>query len=196
MNIKRSIESLLFVSPKPLSLKELSDVLGVEIVDLEPEIKDLMDDYSKNDRGILIIENSKKYQMSSSPESAEIVQKFMQSEVSGELTPASLETLTIIAYRGPVKKRNIEKIRGINCSLILKNLLIRGLIEEKSADEPEDNEYSVSLDFIRFLGVSKLDELPDYEKFNKSEDIERILNENKVSLNLNEEAVDSDIEKI
>lgn len=175
MNIKRSIESLLFVSPKPLSLKDLSDVLDKKTEEVEKEIIELMEEYKNSDRGILIIENSKKYQMSSSPESAEIVQKFMQNEVSGELTPASLETLTIIAYRGPIKKKNIEKIRGINCSLILKNLLIRGLIEEKTAEEPEDNIYTVSLDFIKFLGVSSLNDLPDYDKFNKNEEIEKLL---------------------
>lgn len=196
MNIKRSVESLLFVSPKPLSLRELSKILNVGTTDLEAGIKELIDDYNKGDRGILIVENDKKYQMSSSPESAKIVQDFMQSEVSGELTPASLETLTIIAYRGPVKKENIEKIRGINCSLILKNLLIRGLIEEKSADEPEDNEYSVSLDFIRFLGVSKLEELPDYEKFNKNEDIKKLLSEDEVKPDLEGKADNSDIKKV
>ncbi|HNV12772.1 MAG TPA: SMC-Scp complex subunit ScpB [bacterium] len=175
MNIKRSIESLLFVSPKPLSLKELADVLEIKTEDVEREIGELINDYKNGNRGILIIENSKKYQMSSSPESAEVVQKFMQSEVSGELTPASLETLTIIAYRGPIKKKDIEKIRGINCSLILKNLLIRGLIEEKQGNEIEDNIYTVSLDFVKFLGISSLNELPDYEKFNKNEEIDKLL---------------------
>lgn len=175
MNIKRSIESLLFVSPKPLSLKELADVLDKKTEEVEKNLQELIDDYKNNDRGILVIENSKKYQMSSSPESAAIVQKFMQSEVSGELTPASLETLTIIAYRGPIKKKDIEKIRGINCSLILKNLLIRGLVEEKSADEVEDNIYTVSLDFVKFLGISSLSDLPDYEKFNNNEEIDKLL---------------------
>ncbi|MCK9438800.1 MAG: SMC-Scp complex subunit ScpB [Patescibacteria group bacterium] len=175
MNIKRSIESLLFVSPKPLSLKELADVLDKKTEEVEKDLQELIDDYKNNDRGILIIENSKKYQMSSSPESAAVVQKFMQSEVSGELTPASLETLTIIAYRGPIKKKDIEKIRGINCSLILKNLLIRGLVEEKSADEIEDNIYTVSLDFVKFLGISSLNDLPDYEKFNNNEEIDKLL---------------------
>lgn len=175
MNIKRSIESLLFISPKPLSLKDLATVLEVKLSEVQREIEELIADYKNNDRGILIIENSKKYQMSSSPESAKIVQKFMQSEVSGELTPASLETLTIIAYRGPIKKKDIEKIRGINCSLILRNLLIRGLIEEVAGEEMEDNIYNVSLDFIKFLGISKLSDLPDYDQFNKSEEIDALL---------------------
>lgn len=175
MNIKRSIESLLFISPKPLSLKDLANILDKKSEEVKKELEKLIQEYKDNDRGIVIIENSKKYQMSSSPESASIVQKFMQNEVSGELTPASLETLTIIAYRGPIKKKEIEKIRGINCSLILRNLLIRGLVEEKTAEETEDNIYTVSLDFIKFLGISSLKDLPDYERFNKNEEIDKLL---------------------
>jgi segregation and condensation protein B len=178
MNIKRSIESVLFVSPKPLSLKDLSAALELEKKEIEEPLNDLISEYKEGDRGILIIENGDKYSMASSPESAKIVQKFMQSEVSGELTPASLETLTIIAYKGPIKKKYIEKIRGINCSLILRNLLLRGLIEEKSADEPEDNEYTVSLDFIKFLGISKIEDLPDYKNFRENKEVDDMINDN------------------
>ncbi|MFA5420962.1 MAG: SMC-Scp complex subunit ScpB, partial [Patescibacteria group bacterium] len=94
--------------------------------------------------------------------------------------PASLETLTIIAYKGPIKKKSIEKIRGINCSLILRNLLLRGLIEEKSANEPEDNEYTVSLDFIKFLGISKIDDLPEYASFRENKEIDEMINSSNV----------------
>ena len=179
MNSKRSIESLPFISPKPLSVSELSGLLEVDATSLKKELDLLMNDMLSQDRGVLIVENNSKYQMSSSPNSADIVQKFMQNEVSGELTPASLETLTIIAYRGPIKKKEIERIRGINCSLILRNLLIRGLIEEKAADEPEDNIYNVSIDFVKFLGVSSLNDLPDFEKFNKMDDFNNPVKDDK-----------------
>ncbi len=171
---------MLFVSPKPLSLKDLVDILEVDKKEIEESLNALILDYKEGDRGILIIENGGKYSMASSPESAKIVQKFMQSEVSGELTPASLETLTIIAYKGPIKKKSIEKIRGINCSLILRNLLLRGLIEEKSANEPEDNEYTVSLDFIKFLGISKIDDLPEYASFRENKEIDEMINSSNV----------------
>jgi segregation and condensation protein B len=128
--------------------------------------------------------------MASSPENAKAVREFLQSEVSGELTPASLETLTIIAYRGPVKKSDLEKIRGINCSLILRNLLIRGLIEEASEKEEEDKDYAVSLEFVKFLGINSVKDLPDYEKFHNNEDIDRLLG--KITLN---EASDFEINK-
>lgn len=175
MKLKYLIESLFFVSLKPLTIKDLASFLKKEISEVGRAMAELIAEYNDNDRGVRIIESGKKYQMASSPDNAKLVRDFLQSEVSGELTPASLETLTIIAYRGPIKKSELEKIRGINCSLILRNLLIRGLIEEKSSDLSDENEYAVSLEFIKFLGISSLKDLPDYEKFNNNEDIDRLL---------------------
>ena len=190
MNHKSLIESLLFVSPKPLSLKELVDFLKEDKAKIEEVLNQLVEEYNHSEKGIKIIENDKKYQMASSPENAKAVREFLQSEVSGELTPASLETLTIIAYRGPIKKSDLEKIRGINCSLILRNLLIRGLIEEASEREEEDKEYAVSLEFVKFLGINSVKDLPDYEKFHNNEDIDRLLG--KITLS---EASDFEINK-
>ncbi len=173
MKLKYIIESLLFVSSKSLSLNDLSVFLKKDKKEVEEALKELSLEYEESARGLRIIENNKKYQMSSSPDNAKMVQEFFKNELSGELTPASLETLTIIAYRGPIKKSEIEKIRGINCSLILRNLLIKGLIEEKNLEE--DSEYSASLEFIKFLGVSSLKDLPEYDKFNKNSDIDKLL---------------------
>lgn len=177
MELKYIIESLFFVSPKPLTIKEIASFLDKEKSEVEQALELLSSEYESSKRGIRIIESNKKYQMASAPDNAKLVQKFLQTEVSGELSPASLETLTIIAYRGPIKKKDLEKIRGINCSLILRNLLIRGLVEEKDAPEAEDREYSVSLEFMKFLGLSTLKDLPDYEKFNQNEQIDKLLSE-------------------
>lgn len=175
MELKYLLESLFFVASKSLTLKELADFSKKDVSEVEKSLNELISEYNEGNRGIRIIESGKKYQMASAPDNAKLVQEFLQTEVSGELTPASLETLTIIAYRGPIKKSEIEKIRGINCSLILRNLLIRGLIEEKSSDEADENEYSASLEFIKFLGINSLKDLPDYEKFNKNESIDKLL---------------------
>jgi len=175
MELKYLLESLFFVSTKSLDLKELATFLKKDISEVETALKELTVEYQENNRGLRIIESGRKYQMASTPDNAKLVQDFLQTEISGELTPASLETLTIIAYRGPIKKTDLEKIRGINCSLILRNLLIRGLIEQKTDKNDDDNEYVVSLEFIKFLGLSGVKDLPDYEKFYNSEDIDRLL---------------------
>jgi len=84
-----------------------------------------------------------------------------------------LETLTIIAYRGPVTRPEMEQIRGVNCSQILRNLLIKGLVEmEEKNKEPY---YSISVDFLKYLGVSNIQELPDYDKLHQHESLEEFL---------------------
>ncbi len=122
-----------------------------------------------------IIKNAGKYQMVSAPENAAVIQEFLSDETSGELSRPSLEALTIIAYRGPISKIDLERIRGVNCSLIIRNLLLRGLIEAKT--EKEDPTYVVTMDFLRFLGISALSELPDYERLSKEEVIDRVIAE-------------------
>lgn len=202
MELKNLLESLLFVASRPLTLKDLADFSKKDVKDVERAVSDLASEYNSGNRGLRIIENNKKYQMASAPDNAKLIQDFFQTEISGELTPASLETLTIIAYRGPIKKSELEKIRGINCSLILRNLLIKGLVEEKNSDNEDDKEYSPSLEFIKFLGVNSLKELPDYDKFHNNEDIDRLLGKISASLEINsiesnsrEYAPDNDINK-
>ena len=174
MELKYLLESLLFVSGKPLEIKDLSSFLKKDKQEIETALQELMTEYKNRNCGLRIIESGKKYQMASAPDNAKVVQDFLQTEVSGELTPASLETLTIIAYRGPIKKSDLEKIRGINCSLILRNLLIRGLVEEIDKDN-DDKEYNVSLEFIKFLGLDSVKDLPDYDIFHNNENIDRLL---------------------
>lgn len=164
MDIKQKIEALLFVSAKPLSLKQLVELSETEKETVEKAATELIEDYKNNERGMAIIENSGKLQMVTRPELAEIVAKLVKAETSGELTRPSLEALTIIAYRGPITKFELDKIRGVNCAMILRNLLLRGLIEAKEAKDDQETKYSVTFDFIRFLGVNAIEELPDYEK--------------------------------
>lgn len=193
MELKSLLESLLFISSRPLTLKELSNFSKKDIDEVEKVIINLMTEYSEGNRGIRIIESNKKYQMASAPDNAKLIQKFLQTEVSGELTPASLETLTIITYRSPIRKSELEKIRGINCSLILRNLLIKGLIEEKDSGDEDDKEYSPSLEFIKFLGINSLKDLPDYEKFHNNKDIDQLLG--KIKLPLEENLNDNEDDK-
>ncbi|MCF7795329.1 SMC-Scp complex subunit ScpB [Patescibacteria group bacterium] len=175
MSIKSQIESLLFIAAKPLSLNDLNKILSKDKKEIEKALLELRDIYHQNESGLQIIEQSKKYQMVSSSDNAKLVQKYLEDETSGELSQASLEALTIIAYRGPISKTELERIRGVNCSLIIRNLLLRGLIEEKNSASGEDKIYNVSLEFIRFLGIESIEQLPDYERLNKDQTISDFL---------------------
>jgi len=160
--LKSQIESLLFLADRPLKKKELAKLTNSKLKEVERAISELIKDYNLKDGGIKIIDNGNTVQMVTNPKNTEIVEKFLKEEITGELTPASLETLSIIAYRGPITREKIEQIRGVNCAIILRHLLIKDLIEKIEKDGKEL--YQVSTSFLRHLGITSLNELPDYER--------------------------------
>lgn len=165
MNPKSIIESILFSVGEPISIERLAKTLGENKDTVEKTVKDLEKDYEKESRGLRIMKKGEKIQLVSSPKNSHYVEKLIKDELQEDLTPASLETLAIIAYKGPMTRAEIEEIRGVNSSFILRNLLIRGLIEKKG--HPQDARayiYEVSFDFLRKLGLGSIKELPDYEE--------------------------------
>ncbi len=174
-SLKSQIESLLFVANKPLTSKELADLLKIKSEAVEAAMDELSADYTANESGLQIIKNNGKHQLVSSAENAAIVQEFIKDETSGELSRPSLEALTVIAYRGPITKIDLDRIRGVNCSLIIRNLLIRGLIEEKADKDKKESFYNVTMDFIRYLGINQLEDLPDYARLHADETIDKML---------------------
>lgn len=175
MSIKSKIESLLFISAKPMSVKQISDLLKKPVKEVGEAGDELVGEYRTSGRGVQIIKNGSKLQMVSSPENAGAVRDFIKDETTGELSRPSLEALTIIAYRGPVSKIDLDRIRGVNCGLILRNLLLRGLVEAKNNKTKNEIYYTVTFDFIRFLGINDVKELPDYEKLSRDDSLERML---------------------
>lgn len=175
MPVKSKIESLLFISSKPMAANQIADLLKVDKKEIIKSADELLADYKNNNAGVQIIKDGQKYQMASSPENSKIIQDFIKDEIDGELSRPSLEALTIIAYRGPVSKIDLDRIRGVNCSLILRNLLLRGLIEEKFDKKKNESYYKISFDFIRFLGLNDIKDLPDYERLSKDDTIDRML---------------------
>jgi segregation and condensation protein B len=171
------IESLLLVTAKPLSYKELAKLLDVEIEQIEAAGEKLQEKYNTSDSGIQVLLNNKQIQLVTNPDNVTTVKNFLQAETTGELSRPSMETLTIIAYRQPITKEALEQIRGINCSLILRNLLIRGLIEAKEIKGGLTTTYSLTMDFLRFLGVHKVEELPDYETLHSDQQVQAAIAE-------------------
>ena len=168
MDQKNILESLLFVSGHPLSYKKLAEISGFSGEEITNSLKELACEYEQNNRGLRLIFLDDKIQLVAAPESKEAVEKLIKSDLNEELTPAALETLAIIAYNGPASRAVIENLRGVNCGFILQNLAIRGLIEKKN--NPSDGRsfvYSVSFDFLKQLGLSRLEDLPNYNELRK-----------------------------
>ena len=178
MNTQQTIEAILFTAGKAVGLVKLAKLVGISKQEAEDAVAALDAQYKAQKRGLAIIRNEKEVELVSSPDTAETVSAFLKDETTGELTRPSLETLTIIAYRGPVAKSEIELIRGVNCSLILRNLRMRGLIEEELNDSGIEI-YSVSLNFLKFLGISSVKELPEFDRLSSDERLNDLLeNEN------------------
>lgn len=178
MSLKSQIESLLFISNYPLSYKKLGELTEKKTDEIKVAVDELAQEYAaRMDSGILLLKMDDKVQLATSAENAKRVKAFIKDETTGELTRASLETLTIIAYRGPVTRAEIEQIRGVNCAIILRNLLMRGLVEEKMNKEKMETRYIASFDFLKFLGISEASQLPEFEKLNNADRLQKILEE-------------------
>jgi len=162
--LEHLIESILFVSQKPLSLKKIAALLQAPLKEVRLAATALATRYTKENSGIVLIVHEDEYQFVTHPDASALIQNYLQEEITGELTRPALETLSVIAYRGPVKKSQVEKIRGVNCSLALRNLLLRGLVEEGEDKENMEKIYSLSFQFIHHLGVGNVGDLPEYEK--------------------------------
>lgn len=158
------LQSLLFASPKPLSLRQIVGYLGISSDEVEASLSALVARMNTEESGIHLVKYPEGYQFVTNPSCAEVVEKLTKDE-AGELTRPSLETLTVIAYRGPLTRAELEAIRGVQCSLILRNLLIRGLILERDDSSRGEPVYTLSGDTLRYLGVHSEKELPDYEAF-------------------------------
>ncbi len=171
------IEAVLFAAAKPVEIKTLAKLLDVSQEVLREALDDVKMRLNVESSGIHVLEHEGKLQLVSNPAFAEIVKGFVKEDVGGELTRPSLETLTIVAYRGPITKPELEQIRGVNCSLILRNLLVRGLIDERDDMDRLQPVYSVSTDFLRHLGLHSIEELPNFSDFHGNERIDRMIRE-------------------
>ena len=177
MSMMSKLESILFVASKPLSLKKMIGVLNVSEAEVRKALEDLKLKYNHRDSGIILLENGAEWQMVASPDNKEEAEDFLKAEVSGELTRPQLETLTVISYCGPITKPELEQIRGVNCSLIIRNLLLRGLVKEKDDEASLLPTYEVTMDYLRHLGLNSLQELPNYEELHRHPFIETVKNE-------------------
>ena len=160
------LEALLFIHGEPLTLEKIGTVLELNPEDRDVLIVELDKRLGVVDRGLALINFSGRIQLATKSEFKGILEKFVKSELSEELTPASLETLAIISYFGPISRNRIEYQRGVNSTFILRSLLLRGLIERfPDPNHPNAYLYQPSFELLRHLGMQKKEELPDYENF-------------------------------
>lgn len=161
------IEAILFLKGEPVKIKKLAEILNKPEKEINGALKILEEKLA--DRGVRLLTKDNEVMFSTAPEAAKICEEISKEEFNKEIGRAGLEVLAIVIYRGPVSRPEIDYIRGVNSSFTLRNLLVRGLVERKT--NPKDSRsylYSPSFQFLQFLGVSKINNLPEYENFKKS----------------------------
>jgi segregation and condensation protein B len=160
--IKAAVEAILFVKGEWVALDELVEILEVPLLDLKEIVEELIMDYNKGKRGIQIAAFDKGYLMCTRPEYADIISR-MQNTVKKRLSPASLETLAIIAYRQPITRSEIDNIRGVKSERVIAALLEKGLIEEAGhkAAPGQPILYVTSPEFLKVFGLTSLKDLPE-----------------------------------
>lgn len=159
--LSTKIEALLFALGRPLSRKELIEKLSVSTEDLELSIQHLTK--TEGGRGVVCVDDGRSIELRVGSMGAELVERIRKEELSRDIGRAGLETLSAILYRGPLTRSEIDFIRGVNSSQILRTLLVRGLI--RRVTNPKDERsflYEPTTELMAQLGVSYASELPDY----------------------------------
>ncbi len=157
----------MFLEGEPVRIKKLAEILNKP----ENEIKEALEILGRKleGRGICLVQKGGEAMLSTSPEASKICEEISKEEFNKDIGKAGLEVLAIAVYRGPVSRADVDYIRGVDSSFTLRNLLVRGLLERKT--NPKDNRsylYNPSFQFLQFLGVNNINNLPEYEIFKKS----------------------------
>ena len=161
-NLSQQIESILFYKNEPISIKELSTLLKTKPDEIKQALTELQALYG--DRGIVLVTDGELYSFGTHPEQSALIEEMQKEELSRELGRAGLETLSVVLYRGPISRREIDQIRGVNSGFILRALLIRGLIERVESVAGERSfTYKPTLKLLQYLGVTRREELPEFE---------------------------------
>ncbi len=159
--LKAILEGLIFVSETPLPVDRMKEVLGAQKRDIQRLLSEMVEDYRASSRGFLLAEVAEGFQFRTRPEHADWVRKLKKSKAAALSQPA-LETLAIVAYRQPVVRMDIEKIRGVDSGGVLRTLLERRLVKiiGKKDVPGKPLVYGTSRRFLEVFGLKDLSALP------------------------------------
>lgn len=171
-SLSSKIESILFWKGEPIKINKLTEILDIKKTEIDSALEELK--ISLENRGVALIFNDEKVGLVTNPLNSEFIEKIKKEELTKDLSKAALETLSIILYQSPIKRSKIDYIRGVNSQFTLRILLVRGLIEKEVAkDDERTYVYKPSMELLSFMGISNLNELPEFESV--KEDIENFM---------------------
>ena len=164
------LEAILFVAAEPVPTAQLAAALDVTPSVIERGLNEL--DASLSTRGLRLQRHAGRVQLTTAPELAELIERFLGLEATSHLSRAALETLSIIAYQQPVTRPQIDSIRGVNSDSMIKSLLNKGLILESGRAEGPGRPilYSTTPEFLQHFGLSSILEMPPLAKPEEDEE--------------------------
>jgi segregation and condensation protein B len=162
LELKALLESLLFVADRPVTVDDLAAAVERPVEEVTAALDALDAEYAA--RGLRIQRRGARMQLVSAPEAGPVIERFLGLEISGRLSTAALETLSIIAYRQPVTRVQIEAIRGVQCDGVLRSLVRRGLIEAADRADTVGRPflYGTTFEFLQQFGLQSVHDLPDW----------------------------------
>jgi len=164
------IEGILFWKGEPVRVKKLAQILNVPENDILASLEILKKKFEG--RGTILVFKEGEVMLGTAPQMSAVVENLAKEELVKDLGKAGLETISIILYKGPISRAEIDYIRGVQSNFILRNLLVRGLIEK--VIKPSDQRsfmYKPSFELLSYLGLSKIEDAPEYEKVKREFEI-------------------------
>lgn len=160
LDIPAALEALLFVSAEPVAPSQIAATLAISVSAVEQGLEQLGGELQT--RGLRLQRHGGRVQLTTAPEMAGMVERFLGLEASSHLSRAALETLAIVAYQQPVTRPQIEAVRGVSSDGVMKSLLGKGLVQEVGRTEGPGRPilYGTAPDFLQHFGLNSLMELP------------------------------------
>jgi segregation and condensation protein B len=160
LNISAALEALLFVAADPVAPAQLASALELTVTEVEKGLEELAQLLEK--RGLRLQRNAGRVQLTTAPDLADQVERFLGLEATTRLSRAALETLAIIAYQQPVTRPAVDSVRGVNSDGVIKSLLSKGLLQEVGRSEGPGRPilFGTTPEFLQHFGLNSLQELP------------------------------------
>ena len=175
MKNKAVLEGLLFVVGEDgLTLDQIEEVLGLKEEEVKELVNELKHSYENEDRGLRIDFLGNRLKLTTKFEHREYYQKLLENPETNTLSQAALETLAIIAYNEPITRMQIDKLRGVGSSQMIRKLVAKGLVKESGRSDLPGRPilYETTNDFLDYFGLSNIKELPDMEKYIEASETE------------------------
>ena len=166
MNLDAKIEAVLFWKAEPVTISRLAKIFSVTADDIRKSLPIL--ETKLQGRGVSLVVKDDEVALRTNAEASSLIESLAKEELTRDLGKAGLETLSIVLYQGPISRREIDYIRGVNSNFILRNLLVRGLVEK--IENPKDQRsflYRPTFDLLSLLGLSHTEDLPEYASVRK-----------------------------